>query len=368
VTETTPERRKLERFLDAARRNEATLRRFQQLELRLMGCESLAALLQELIYDNRREFSWDVVTLVLHDPFYDYRRQLQQAGISVERDYPDLLFVNDEHLLLLPFGRDLAPLLAPYDRRLHGALFQHFAKPIASIAILPLRHQDRLLGSLNLGSFDPQRFDQDDATDFLQHLSAVIAICIEMTSARDKLRYLGLTDALTGVNNRRFFDQRIVEEVERARRTRQPLSCLFIDIDHFKRVNDGHGHQDGDRVLARVAVAVRQQLRSIDVVARYGGEEFAVLLAQTGEVRAIEVAERIRTRIAMLQLESEAGAEIPVTVSIGVATLASGDAEDPAGQAGQLLRGADEALYRAKERGRNRVICADGLAGGSARP
>ncbi len=359
VTDTLSDRLKLESFMEAARRNEQTLKRFQQLELRLMGCASLADLLQELIYDNRREFAWDVVTLVLLDPAYDYRRQLQQAGVSIETDYPDLLFVSNEHLLLKPFGRVISPLLGPYDKHLHGALFQHFARPIASIAILPLRHQGRLLGSLNLGSFSPARFNQDDATDFLQHLAAVIAICIEMTSARDQLKYLGLTDALTGVNNRRFFDQRIEEEVERARRTRQPLSCLFIDIDHFKHINDKHGHQDGDHVLARVAAAIRQQLRSIDVVARYGGEEFAVLLAQTGEVRAIEVAERIRTRIAMLELESEAGVEIPVTVSIGVTTLAAGGGDTVDAQATELLRQSDQALYRAKESGRNRVICTD---------
>jgi len=359
VTDTEDSRRKLEEFLAEARRNENTLRRFQQLELRLMACESLADLLQELIYANRQAFEWDVVTLALHDPVYDYRRQLQQADVNAMTDFPDLLFVNDTHLLLLPFGRVISPLLGRYDKQVHGALFQHFTKAIASVAILPLRHQGQLLGCLNLGSFRSGRFSEDTATDFLEHLGAVIAICIDMTSVRDRLKYLGLTDALTGVNNRRFFDQRAQEEVARAQRSHQPMSCLFVDIDHFKIINDSHGHQDGDKVLARVAGVIRQQLRSIDVVARYGGEEFAILLAQTGEVRAIEVAERIRARIELLELESEAGADIRVTVSIGVATQSAGDGEDSAKLATELVRQSDAALYRAKERGRNRVICAD---------
>ncbi len=140
-----------------------------------------------------------------------------------------------------------------------------------------------LLGALNLGSVEPTRFTVEMATDFLDRLRQILAVCLENTINFELLRRTSLIDTLTGVNNRRFFEQRLGEEIDRAGRSGEPLACLFLDIDHFKRVNDTYGHQTSDLVLAEVASQIRSQLRNNDVLARYGGEEFVALLSSTDE-------------------------------------------------------------------------------------
>lgn len=168
------------------------------------------------------------------------------------------------------------------------------------------------------------------------------------------LQQENLTDPLTGVFNRRHLDRRLREEVTRAQRHGLPLSVLLLDLDHFKKVNDVHGHQAGDAVLAAFANVVEHHLREPDILARYGGEEFMVIAPQTSRKGAIDLAERLRRGIEgnrfSLHDERRGAFELPLTCSIGVATL--GDAAD---SAMMLVRRADENLYRAKGQGRNRV-------------
>ncbi len=356
-------RRRLRMLIEQAWHNERTLKRFQSLELQLMVSESFAGLVQLLVYDSRDNLNWDVVTLMLHDPDFEMRRLLQQADIDLDHDFPDLKFVDNPQILREPFGDSHLPVLGRYKNSRDQGLFQHSSLNIKSVAILPLMQGDQMIGSLSLGNESVGRFKDTTATDFLQHLSAVISTCFEMTSVRDQLKYLGLTDALTGINNRRFFDQRLVEEVARGHRSRQPLGCLFVDVDHFKKFNDTYGHACGDHVLRCVAHIIREQLRTQDVVARYGGEEFAVLMSHTGETRAIEVAERIRDRIQQHQTMFE-GQGFQVTVSIGVSILGASQntmEEQSTSEARligeSLVAEADAALYLAKQAGRNRVEC-----------
>ncbi len=153
---------------------------------------------------------------------------------------------------------------------------------------------------------------------------------------------LAITDPLTGVSNRRYFDMRFSEEIERAKRYGSDLSCLMIDIDNFKSINDTYGHAAGDRVLVEVAAVVKGRMRTTDFVARFGGEEFVVLLPETDIAAAATIADRIRQQIA----ETDLGPGLPrVTASFGAA----------AGAARELLENADKALYEAKARGKNRV-------------
>jgi diguanylate cyclase (GGDEF)-like protein len=185
----------------------------------------------------------------------------------------------------------------------------------------------------------------------------MVGICLENVTNSERLKHLGLTDSLTGVHNRRYFDQRLQEEVSRAQRQSLPLSCLFLDVDHFKRVNDQYGHQTGDCVLREVAWRIKGQLRSIDVLGRYGGEEFAVLLAQTDIDSALAIAERIRHSIAEQRFKGEGDETLAVTLSVGVAPLhGCNRAQNAEALAQQLVARADQALYRAKQGGRNRVM------------
>jgi len=172
----------------------------------------------------------------------------------------------------------------------------------------------------------------------------------ELSAAIGRLERLAITDPLTELANRRRFAEALAAEIERSRRYGNPLALVLADLDHFKRVNDRHGHAAGDEVLRECARALRQSVRAPDLVARYGGEEFAVLMPQTGLEQAIESAERARAALAALRVPP---VDWPLSASFGVAALLPGEG------AAALLARADAALYEAKHAGRNRVVQAD---------
>lgn len=346
--------RRLTRLVGEARRNEHRLKRFQALELRLMACASLPELLRLLLYRTRASFGWDFTTLLLLDPKCEVRRLLERV-CDPDRDLPDVIFTATEAELETQLGGAKHPVLGSFDPQSHEATFRQLDRQPSSIALLPLIHDNRLIGSLNLGSRHDGRFERHCATDFLQHLAAVVSVCLETSIIRERLKHLGLTDPLTGVSNRRSFEQHINEAITEAIDTRSAVSCLFIDVDRFKRINDVHGHQAGDEVLRQVACLIREQLRRSDVVARYGGEEFAALLSHADLENALEVAQRIRLKVERHRFIS-AGTELRVSVSVGVSTYTPREAPPSVAQIRQkLIEQADAALYRAKREGRNRI-------------
>ena len=178
----------------------------------------------------------------------------------------------------------------------------------------------------------------------------------DLDAANQRLEALSMTDALTGVANRRSFDAVLSAEWKRACRSGDPLALILVDVDHFKAYNDTYGHQGGDACLRDVAGAMKQTVTRVsDLIARYGGEEFVVLLPSTSADQANQLAERLRGAVEEVGLphRSSSAAAI-VTISVGVATVIPTLDAAPA----DLVRGADEALYRAKREGRNRVVCA----------
>ena len=214
---------------------------------------------------------------------------------------------------------------------------------------VPLIFFGEKLGVLALESARNDAFERDD----LQPLESVADICaaaIQNASHFDRMKQLAYVDGLTGIHNRRYFEMRVVEELDRAGRFQGRMSIIMIDIDNFKRLNDEFGHLLGDEVLRSVSTLMKQQLRKVDVVCRYGGEEFAIVVPETSGENALRVAEKLRR-----QVENHHFPGVPrkVTISSGVADYPThGITRD------EVVAAADAALYQAKQAGRNRVVAA----------
>ena len=345
-------KQQLEGLLHEARLNQDKLRRFDQLERQLLAAPTLAALVGTLLQDYPRLFQLDGVTLALVDPAHELRGLLGDEAVAA-----GLLLLPDPGRLQALYGTDAGPVLAAAEVR-HDFLFEGAVPPPASVALLPLVRQGQYLGSLNLASCDARRFAADSSTDFLARLAALVALCLHNALAGERLKLAGLTDALTGVHNRRYFEARCLEEVQAARRRQLPLVCMFLDVDRFKQLNDTLGHPAGDQVLRYVARLIKVQLRGSDVMARYGGEEFVVLLPATTLHSGLDTAERIRRVVAAQSVPLDGQGDARVTVSIGVALLdLTGTPAEPAGLAAAMIARADAAVYAAKQAGRNQVVC-----------
>jgi len=230
-------------------------------------------------------------------------------------------------------------------------------KETQSELCLPLIAFEEPLGVLVLDSAQPDNFRDEDVR-VLQSVADICAVGIRNAMQLHQAKTMASTDGLTGIYNRRGFETRIIETLAAADRNGLGLSLLIIDIDHFKRLNDEFGHLLGDEVLRQVAKVFTQQLRKNDVVCRYGGAEFAILLPETMSDRAHAVAEKLRRVVAEYQFP---GVPRAVTISLGIA-----DCPTHAATRDELVRAADEALYAAKQNGRNRVEIAHQVVGKGA--
>ncbi len=228
-----------------------------------------------------------------------------------------------------------------------------------SIAIIPLSKEGRVLGALVLEAEEPGSLTQED-TRPLTVLGAVVAGSLEMAWEFAEVDRRARTDSLTGLWNRMHFGEQLQRTLAEADRYGHPVSLVLVDLDHFKSVNDTWGHEAGDTVLKHVSQVLQEGVRGVDVCVRYGGEEIALLLAQTESARAVEVAERLRARIAGARVRHK-GAEIPVTASFGVATY-----PETVKVRDQLFPAADKALYIAKHDGRNCVRAKPASKGSTA--
>lgn len=190
-------------------------------------------------------------------------------------------------------------------------------------------------------------------------LERSLRYALKLGETLEALRQHATRDQLTGLLNRREFDRIMAEEAERSRRFGHPLALVMVDIDHFKAVNDTHGHLAGDAVLREVAKTLTAQLRTVDRVARIGGEEFALVLVQTGRSAATEVAQRVVKAVAASPVMIESGVSLRLTISAGLAVL-----PEDVSWLELLIGAADRSLYAAKRGGRNRVMTHAELAGG----
>jgi diguanylate cyclase (GGDEF)-like protein len=342
-------------LFDAIRKGSSMLKDFQSFEMRLFDRNSLGEMIRYILDSAKTVFDLDQVTLCLLDESGELSQLLAEESFDPAANV-GLTLLRDKEWLSARFGFVLHSYLGAFEQEHFGRFFTPADPALTHVAIIPLYQRGEYLGTLNLGSSRPGRFLGSITDDFLSHLGMVVGICFENRLNIETIRRTSYVDTLTGVNNRRFLEQRIGEELARCQRNSDPLTCLFLDIDHFKSVNDKYGHLAGDSVLVIVARAIKSQLRNNDVLARYGGEEFVALLTNINQSTGYEIAERIRSNVQTLKI-TFGEITIPVTLSIGLTTYRY-ERRNPltiAEAASRLINTADSALYQAKNKGRNRI-------------
>jgi len=239
----------------------------------------------------------------------------------------------------------LIPLNALTYKHLGTDLRLEFGERARHSASYRMTYEGEQLGEI--GFQRDRRFSEDELAQ-LESLLASLLYPLRNALLYRSASLSALRDPLTGAGNRIALDQSLAREIEIARRQQQPLSVLMLDIDHFKTINDTHGHATGDEVLRAVSHTIKDRLRNIDQVFRFGGEEFLIVMTNTGRESAALVGERLRNAALQLTYPVQ-GSPVELTVSLGCSTLLPGESPD------SLVRRADTALYAAKRQGRNRL-------------
>ncbi len=347
-------RARISTLLEEGTNNERLLKKTQARELELLKAESLPELFEAICVGLAASYTLDRVTLTLADAEHETRHLLIAERVNID-ELTSVIFADSLLGMAPQFSGLHKPWLGPYIGADHQLLFPG-AQDLQSVAIIPLRRHERLLGTINFGSADTRRFSRHLGTEFLAHLGVIASFAIENAINRARLVRSGFTDFLTGWHNRRYLHARMKEELARAQRNGTGVACLLIDVDLFKEINDRYGHHVGDIALREVAQRVDAQIRGSDAAARFGGDEFVLLIPDSDTEHAAMLAERVRQAVGETPLEVAPGVQHTLTVSIGVAALKpTRQSAEPQSIAESLLERADAALYRAKQGGRNRV-------------
>ncbi len=354
-------RRKLDNLLRQARTNEKKQELFDSFGFEIIGASTPAQLRDLLLFQMQARFQLQEVVLCIVDHDKDTEHLFyghdEEARVIFDKNLIILDVDNDNEKIN---SLSVFPQLGPKVLTKYKWLIEKLGDTgtFESAALLPLIRSDQIIGSLLLISRDYNRYQSSHGTAFLQKLTAMTAVAIENCLNQQRLKEIGYQDVLTQAYNRRYFDLRFKDEIERSLRNKDNLACMFLDVDFFKKVNDTYGHHIGDLVLMRMVSIIKEHVRACDIVARYGGEEFVVALPGTDLELAREIAERLRVSVnsdAHIFYEKE----LRISISVGLTTL--GELQDASEKdaeeiSKQLLDKADKALYCAKQGGRNQVV------------
>ncbi len=237
------------------------------------------------------------------------------------------------------------------DTRIEPSSKDEFFLQPCSIVCMPVRTGGNVLGLMQLVNSDMQIYQRGEM--LLQALADYAAIAIENARAMQRIQELSITDDCTGLYNARHLTTVLAEEVPRSQRFGYEFSVLFLDLDHFKRINDEYGHLNGSKLLAQFGRLLRENLRLVDAAFRYGGDEFVVLLPQTGKDAAIMVARRLMTMFATAKWNALQEVQLALTASIGIASYPHDGSTSQA-----IVQLADDMMYRVKQSGRNNIAVA----------
>jgi diguanylate cyclase (GGDEF)-like protein len=354
-------RRRLENLLRQARTNEKIQELFDSFGFEIIAANTPAQLRELLLMQMPARFQLRSVILVLVDYDNDIERLFFSHDENAKSLYHDKLIILDaEKEANKVDALSKNPLLGSSVLKKYTWLLERMSSNdgLESAAFLPLIRNQQIIGALLLISSDSRRYQSNFATDFLRKLSAMTAVAVENCLNQQRLKEIGYQDALTHAYNRRYFNLRFHDEVERCLRQNADIACMFLDVDYFKKVNDVYGHHIGDMVLMRMVSIIKEQVRASDIVARYGGEEFVVVLPDTSMDLAKDIAERLRVTVCRQAHEVE-DKSLNISVSIGLTTLSDlPNADDKLADEIEsiLLERADKALYCAKKTGRNKVV------------
>ncbi|MEA1935727.1 MAG: diguanylate cyclase [Thermodesulfobacteriota bacterium] len=239
-------------------------------------------------------------------------------------------------------------------RRIKEAAISHY---VYVIFLTGKRDIEDIVEGLETGADDylTKPFDKRELFSRVEVGQRIVDLEKALQESNRKLHEMAVTDSLTGIFNRRAILERLGDELSRAGREKPPLCLMMLDIDHFKRVNDEHGHAVGDKVLVEVVNRVNSQLRPYDVMGRYGGEEFLLGMPGADPENSRKIAERIRTSICEKPFETD-DKKLNVSISLGVTSIVPSRDSDTNNLLEAVIKTADDALYKAKETGRNRVV------------
>ncbi|UJP04540.1 MAG: sensor domain-containing diguanylate cyclase [Nitrosomonas sp.] len=351
--------RKLDHLLKQARANEKKQQLYETLGFEIIGASTPTQLRELLLTQIIIRLQLLDVVLCLVDYDKDTQRMFFEHDEETRLGLENKLLILDtqKHADLIR-SLPVTPLLGVEALKRYPWITANLEtkNQIKSTALLPLVRSRRITGALMLLSHNPHRYQADIGTLFLQKLSAMAAVAIENCLNQQRIKEASYQDALTQAYNRRYFDLRFKDEIARCMRWDDDLTCMFLDVDHFKNINDTYGHQTGDLVLKHMVNLIKEQVRSCDIVARYGGEEFVIVLPSTALQAAREIAERLRQAIYSSPV-TFCDQQLHATVSIGMTSLKDLHTvqHDVACICSMLLDRADKALYIAKENGRNQV-------------
>jgi len=336
-------------IIEILQHNEKLARRFFEIEKRVLTVLNYSDLFEVLLAEIRQQFkvpyAW--MTLIEKSEISNFIQQLE----SSDRLKARLNMVARDTFVEL-VGTQMTPLLVNQDLKPYYRLLPQSRKyAVQSIAIAPISLDGEIIGSLNQADISCDRFQPGMDTSLLEQLAMKVSLCLSNVTAHEKLRFLAYHDPLTGLLNRRVMESVLLREFARSQRYPQFLSLVFLDLDHFKNVNDRYGHDRGDDLLVYVAKGLTKMSRATDVVARYAGDEFVIILPETTKKSAAQLMRRVCAYFSEHPLELEA-IRMPVSISFGIASAEDEGVVDPE----SLLKRADNALYEAKK-ARNSTPC-----------
>ncbi|MFZ0614322.1 MAG: DUF484 family protein [Desulfobacterales bacterium] len=335
-------------IIDIWQHNEKIARRFFEIEKRVLTILNYTDLFEVLLAEIRQKFrvpyAW--MTLIEKSDISDFIQQIESSDRLKARLN---LIAKDVFEQLV--GSLMTPLLVNRDLKPYERLLPQSCNfTVQSMAIAPISLDGKIIGSLNQADISRRRFHPGMDTSLLEQLAVKVSLCLSNVTAHEKLRFLAYHDPLTGLLNRRVMESVLAREFARSQRYPRFLALVFLDLDHFKDVNDRHGHDRGDELLVYFAKGLARMSRATDIVARYAGDEFVIILPETTKESAAQLMRRVCAHFSEHPLESGA-TRLPISISFGIASANDDGVFDPE----SLLKKADTALYEAKNSRTDRV-------------